>query len=769
MTTLLEALRSASAADRDQYRPVFFRPSDAADSARLEDLLKREHVTVIDHLHGQLTELVRALNPAIKFAPTDLDRAAKEHLGSTPPESYGVWVYYPWSNRLVHLLDEAEFTLVRTDRNRNKITRVEQELLAIKRVGVIGLSVGQSVSLTMAQERSFGELRLADFDTLELSNLNRIRSGVHQMGISKVVNTAREIAEIDPFLKVTCYPKGINETNIDRFLTEGGNLDLLIEECDSVAVKIIARQKAKALRIPVVMDTSDRGLIDVERFDLEPERPILHGLVDHLDLSLAAQARTNEEKLPFVVPIIGLDTMSTRMKASMLEIENSVTTWPQLASAVVLGGGLVAEVHRRIALGQFTASGRWFIDGEMLLSDPVNPQKAKHMAVAEPPSLSIEEMIALADLTVLNTSAGPSISSAQAKALVEAGIQAPSAGNLQPWQFLLYDGRLLVFHDAARGDSALDGGRLIPSVDMGTCLENIRLKAGDLGLAMNIELYPLKGEHRLVASIGAVDGAVVQRDPLVDLLGVRCTNRKKGDARPMPADIMKDLTAAAEGVTGCTAHFLTNREDMDRMAVTIGAAERMRVLNPVGHRELFHKEMRWSMEEAAKTRDGLDIPTMELKLTEEVGFRVAADRKAMDLLHQWDTGQAFMKLAKEGIASSSAIVLISAEGSDPRSLLEAGRAVQRVWLHTAAHHLAAHPVSAPILLAHHVRSGDGSGFSDSDRTALLQLFREVVDGFGIGHREPVFMMRLAFAEAPSARSLRRPLSAFLHTRQTTTA
>lgn len=767
MTTLLEALRSASAADRDQYRPMFFRPGDVADSARLEELLKREHVTVIDHLHGQLTELVRALNPAIKFAQAELDRAATEHVGSTPVENYGVWVYYPWSNRLVHLLDEAEFTLVRTDRNRNKITRAEQELLATKRVGVIGLSVGQSVSLTMAQERSFGELRLADFDTLELSNLNRIRSGVHQMGIGKVVNTAREIAEIDPFLKVTCYPEGINEANIDRFLSEGGKLDLLIEECDSVAVKIIARQKAKALRIPVVMDTSDRGLIDVERFDLEPERPILHGLVDHLDLSLAAAAKTNEEKMPFVVPIIGLDTMSTRMKASMLEIENSVTTWPQLASAVVLGGGLVAEVHRRIALGKFTASGRWFVDGEMLLSDPVNTQGTKPVAQTQASPIGIEDMTALADRAASNTVVHSSISSTQAKALVEAGIQAPSAGNLQPWQFLLHEGRLLVFHDGARGDSALDGGRLIPSVDMGTCLENIRLKAGDLRLAVNMDLYPLKGEHRFVAVISAMDNANVQRDALADLIHVRCTNRKKGDARRMPGDIMKDLTEAAEGVPGCTAHFLTDREAMDRMAVTIGAAERIRVLNPIGHRELFHKEMRWSTEDAAKTRDGLDIPTMELKLTEEVGFRVAADRKAMDLLHQWDTGQAFMKLAKEGIASSSAIVLISAEGSDPRSLVHAGRAVQRLWLRTAAHQLAAHPVSAPILLAHHIRFGDGSGFSDSDRTALLQLFGEVVGGFGIGKREPVFMMRLAFAEAPSARSLRRPFSALFHTHQTT--
>ncbi len=765
MTSLLEALRSASVDDRDLHRPVFFRPAEADGLAALADLLKREpRLTVVDRLHAQLTELVKALNPAVKFAAEELDRVATAHLGNTPAEHYGAWVYYPWSHRLVHLLGEAEFAFVRTDRNRNKITRDEQDLLATKRVGVIGLSVGQSASLTMAQERSFGELRLADFDTLELSNLNRIRSGVHQLGVSKVVNTAREIAELDPYLRVTCFPEGITEGNIEQFLTEGGKLDLLIEECDSVAVKIIARQKAKTLRIPVVMDTSDRGLIDVERFDLEPDRPILHGLVDHLDLALAAKARTNEEKLPFVIPIIGLDTMSTRMKASMLEIENTVTTWPQLASAVVLGGALVAEVHRRIALGQFTASGRWFVDGEDLLADPIGIAKKDEPAITEPQAITSEAMRALAE-RLPAAPVAQAITATVATTLIEAAIMAPSAGNLQPWKFLLHEGRLLVFHNAAHGDSALDSGRLIPAVDMGTSLENIQLKAAELGMAIHMDSYPIEGEHRLVSSIVISNKLVAQPDPLVALINKRCSNRKKGDARAMPRSIMADLITATEGVEGCTAHFITDRNAMSAMAVTIAAAERIRVLNPIGHHELFHKEMRWSNSDAARTRDGLDLPTMELKITEEVGFRVAADRRAMDLLQRWDAGQAFMKLTKENIASASALMMISCTAHDAKGLLNAGRAVQRAWLAATAHDLAVHPCSAPILLAHHVRHGHGGGFSSIERAEVMRCYDATAKGFAIGQREPMFMVRLSFAGAPTARSLRRPITEFLYTHQ----
>src|SRR5690606_13941879 len=138
----------------------------------------------------------------------------------------------PWLAKIVHILPEAEFVELRTAANRNKITEAERDILATKKEGVIGLSVGQSVALTIALERSCGEIRLADFDTLELNNLNRIRTGVHNLGIKKVYAVAREIAEIDPFLTTTCYTEGITEENINDFFTKGGKLDVVLDECD---------------------------------------------------------------------------------------------------------------------------------------------------------------------------------------------------------------------------------------------------------------------------------------------------------------------------------------------------------------------------------------------------------------------------------------------------------------------------------------------------------------------------------------------------------
>lgn len=138
-----------------------------------------------------------------------------DHIHATDLNKYGVWVYYPWSNNLVHLLDEDEFIKVRTNRNIYKILPEEIETLGKKKIGIIGLSVGQSIAMTLALERTCGELRLADFDDIELSNMNRIRAGVQDLGMSKVVLAARQIAELDPYIKVKCFKEGLTNENIN--------------------------------------------------------------------------------------------------------------------------------------------------------------------------------------------------------------------------------------------------------------------------------------------------------------------------------------------------------------------------------------------------------------------------------------------------------------------------------------------------------------------------------------------------------------------------
>ncbi|MFT6175781.1 MAG: hypothetical protein ACJAY4_002012, partial [Cryomorphaceae bacterium] len=230
--TLKDTLGAANQNDLASYSPIFYQLHSVSVQNELIELIGSKSPIITDDIVNQLTELIKARNPKKKLNSSEIDIAISHHLEETDINHYGIWAYYPWSNRLVHILPENEFIEVRTDRNHYKISPAEEKVLAEKKVGLIGLSVGQSVAVTMAMERGFGELRLADFDSLELTNLNRIRTGVHNLGVSKVVCVAREILEIDPFLNIKCFGDGLTEDNIEEFFCGGGDLDLLIDECD---------------------------------------------------------------------------------------------------------------------------------------------------------------------------------------------------------------------------------------------------------------------------------------------------------------------------------------------------------------------------------------------------------------------------------------------------------------------------------------------------------------------------------------------------------
>lgn len=339
---------------------------DRSTESTLKKLIRTQKPQIIDTIESQMMELVKLQKPSYHWTNEEALLAARARLGDEP-EFYGTWVYYPWKNTLVHLLDEEEFVEVRTNRNRYKITREEQALLARRNVGIIGMSVGSGVALTMAMERIGGELRIADFDDLELSNLNRIRTGVTNLSLPKVVIVAREIAEIDPYLKVRIFPEGITKDNIDAFFTEGGNLDLLVEECDSLPIKVAARMKARDLRIPVIMETSDRGMVDVERFDVNADIGILHGRLTEEECT--ELVKTGVWSPETTAKIMTPKEVSDRMLRSVGELGKTILRWPQLASEVTSGAGNVAQLSRKILLGDHVIRGRKFLDAYELFVD----------------------------------------------------------------------------------------------------------------------------------------------------------------------------------------------------------------------------------------------------------------------------------------------------------------------------------------------------------------------------------------------------------------
>lgn len=350
---------------------------------------------LVDRLDNQLKELFSLMVPPAKRTPS-FENDCENFVLAARKEGRFNLVLYPWLNKAVYVLNEADFSFVRTSRNLYKITSEEQRTLSSAKLGVVGLSVGQSVAVTLAMERSFGTIKLVDFDHLDLSNLNRLRAGVVDLGLPKVVLVAREIAEIDPYLNIELYPEGLTTENLNDFVDD---LDVLIDECDSLLMKIAMRKRARSKGIPVVMDTSDRGMIDVERFDLDREKPLFHGLVSEVELNNIDE----RNRLSVLFRLVGGGSISPDLAVSFFELNQTIGTWPQLASAVALGGGLATSAVRQILLNKPVDSGRWHFDPESAWQQsPQSIEKPSASAIKKD-ALAVEMELAFCGMLRLET------------------------------------------------------------------------------------------------------------------------------------------------------------------------------------------------------------------------------------------------------------------------------------------------------------------------------------------------------------------------------
>lgn len=762
MTNSKEAIKNSKVL-ATVYQPVFCRLNNDTGKRYYNELLETGGVEIHDEIDGQLRELVKILNPKIKIKDEEYPGLVQKHLNGRNPHEYGVWVYYPWSKKLLHLLDEEEFIEVRTNRNRYKLTKEEQSYLRNKKIGIIGLSVGQSIALTIAMERVCGELRLADFDTVELSNLNRIRTGLHSLGLHKTILAAREIMEIDPYLKVKVYSEGITTENIDDFFAGDGRLDLLVEVCDGLDIKIRSRFKARELRIPVLMDTNDRGMLDVERFDLEPDRPILHGLAGDLNPEIIKDL-TNEQKIPYILKMVGADTISTRLKASMMEVEQSINTWPQLASSVVLGGALTTDTARRILLDQFHGSGRYYIDFDELVADkrPESDYKADYELNC-PDELTIKDVQAIA--AKYNPSADTvDIGKERLVQIAQAACAAPSGGNAQPWKLLYENNRLYIFHDIYYSYSLLDFNHLGSYIGFGAMLENISIKASELNLAVKEDIFPLRDDTRLVAVISFAEqqsAHAMQR--LAATIPARVTNRELAERTLLKEADKQLLKEVAATIPGAELFMYETEAQINSFAHVLTNTERMRMLNPRGHYDTFVRELRFTRDAVLQTGDGLDVDTLNMSNSDKAAMQIASDPGAIRFLYQLEKGEGFRKISEKPIKSAACICVLAMDGDGTHDFLNGGRAVERIWLEANSRGIAFQPITQITFMLQRYQKNGKADFSDFELQEFASIQQKFNDLLQLpAGKCPAFVFRLFYGGEPPVRSLRRPLEKVLY-------
>lgn len=146
-----------------------------------------------------------------------------------------------------------------------------QERLRRARVLVVGLGgLGSPVAMYLAAA-GVGRLVLADFDAVDLSNLQRqILHGTERIGWPKADSARATLAALNPEVELVPLKRALTAATLEALL---GDLDLVVDCCDNFATRFAVNAAAAAAGKPLVSGAAIQMEGQVAVFSGQPGGP----------------------------------------------------------------------------------------------------------------------------------------------------------------------------------------------------------------------------------------------------------------------------------------------------------------------------------------------------------------------------------------------------------------------------------------------------------------------------------------------------------------
>ncbi len=109
--------------------------------------------------------------------------------------------------------------------------------------------LGSPVSIYLAVG-GIGSIRICDFDSPDMSNLNRqILHNHSRIGINKALSAKQTLEELNPHVRVTAFTDKIVEDNVDELV---GDASVIIDCMDNFPTRYLLNQSAVSKGVPLV-------------------------------------------------------------------------------------------------------------------------------------------------------------------------------------------------------------------------------------------------------------------------------------------------------------------------------------------------------------------------------------------------------------------------------------------------------------------------------------------------------------------------------------
>ena len=178
---------------------------------------------------------------------------------------------------------------------------VEGQLrLKDSRVLIVGLGgLGAPVALYLAAA-GVGELHLADFDTVDLTNLQRqIIHGTDSVGVGKVDSAIARLTALNPDVKLVAHRQALDADSLDAAVAA---VDLVLDCCDNFGTREAVNAACVAAKKPLVSGAAIRLEGQLSVFDpRREESPCYHCLYGH-----GSEAELTCSEAGVVGPLVGL-------------------------------------------------------------------------------------------------------------------------------------------------------------------------------------------------------------------------------------------------------------------------------------------------------------------------------------------------------------------------------------------------------------------------------------------------------------------------------
>jgi hypothetical protein len=345
--------------------------------------------------------------------------------------------------------------------------------------------------------------------------------------------------------------------------------------------------------------------------------------------------------------------------------------------------------------------------------------------------------------------------------LIEAGIQAPSADNCQPWKFKLLEDGFELWLDPANMGLFFDVKGVATQMSCGALIENVVTLANALGLATHISYFngPADNFAQLTFTL---TGNKSDAEDASQTLFNRHSNRNLFQFnKKIPDTHMAELADLVQSDKHYRLHTYQTPKDRKAIIQTITATDTIRFIHEQIHND-FYKVLRFGSS-AEQTRDGLASATLGIESFLIPLLQMLKPWKLTQLLNHIGLHR-IMAFRGTWLPMKSASQIVSIMHKGPANYVESGRIMERFWLQANKAGLSVQALGALPLFLARLHLEQGEGFTPAQLNTLTALeddFANITPGFRKDNDQLIMLFRLGYANKTATRPYRRTTESFL--------